>query len=429
MSAPGSTLDRVLGRWDLAAIGVNQVIGAAIFLMPSQVAGLIGSWAPMAFVLAGVASLLVALCFGECGSRFEGTGGAYLYTRTAFGRFAGFEVGWLAWFTRASSQAAVSAGLTVALGYYWPALSEGAGRVAVLAAVMLVFAAVTYRGIRQSSLVVNVLTIAKLAPLALFIVVGLAHADLSRLSPLPDVTPAQAGAASLLLIFVFGGFDVIAVPAGEAADPRRDVPFAFLVTIGVVTTVFALSQIVAATTILDLPASRTPLADSARLTMGAAGAMLISWGSIVAMSGHTGGGLLAGSRYLYALAEQGDLPRWFGFVHPGFHTPSNAVIFTTIVALALAVSGSFAALASVAAAARLLVYTGTCASTLRFRSPRFAGRVSPARFTVPLGPLVPALGIVVSVVPFVGATRQQLVGGGAFLAIGALLFTVARRGR
>src|ERR671919_1831231 len=110
------TLRRELGRWDLTAIGINQVIGGAIFLMPSQVAAQIGAWSPVAFVFMGLASLSVALCFAEVGSRFERTGGPYLYTRAAFGRFVAFEVGWMQWFTRASSQATVMTGIAVALG-------------------------------------------------------------------------------------------------------------------------------------------------------------------------------------------------------------------------------------------------------------------------------------------------------------------------
>lgn len=423
---PPPSLVRVLGRWDLAAIGINQVIGSAIFLMPSQVAGEVGTWAPLAFVLAGGATLVVALCFAEVSSRFEGTGGAYLYTRTAFGRFVGFEVGWMAWFTRATSQAAVSAGLTLALGFYWPALASGIGRVLVLTAVTFVLGAITYRGIKQSARLVNVLTIAKLIPLALFIAVGLAHADLGRVAPLPPVTVPQVAAAALLLIFVFGGFDVIAVPAGESSDPRRDVPTALVITVAVVTTVFTLAQAVATMTVPDLAESATPLADSARVTMGVAGALLISLGSILAMTGNIAGQVLAGSRYLYALAEQGDLPRWFAAVHPRFHTPSNATVFTTLVTLGLALSGSFAALASAAAVARLLVYAGTCGSTLALRSPRLAGRVAPATFVVPFGGLLPSLGVLVSVAVVGGASRQQLIGGGIFLAFGAALFAAAR---
>jgi len=425
--APTPGLTRALGRWDLAAIGINQVIGSAVFLMPSQVAAQVGGWGPVAFLLAGLATLFVALSFAEAASRFDATGGAYLFTRTAFGRFAGFEVGWMAWFTRATSQAAVSAGLTLALGFYWPALASGWGRAAVVTAVTLVLGYVTLRGIRQSARVVNVLTIGKLLPLALFLVAGLAVSGVTRMASLPPVTFREAAAAALLLIFVYGGFDVIAVPAGEATDPRRHVPFAFVVTVAVVTTVFTVAQFVAEATVPNLPASSTPLADSALLTMGPTGALMIGAGSILAMTGNIAGQVLAGSRYLFALAEQGDLPRWFGRIHPAYHTPSNATIFTTVVSLVLALSGSFAALASAAAVARLLVYAGTCGSVLAFRSPRFAGRVAPARFTVPFGPIVPVAGVAVSLGVVAGISRQQLAGGVVFLAIGALLYAVARR--
>src|SRR5919205_2809874 len=91
------TLRRVLGRWDLTAIGVNQVIGGAIFLMPSQVAAQVGGWSPLGFVLMGLASLTVALCFAEVGSRFDGTGGRFLFNRAGFGRFVALEVGWMQW--------------------------------------------------------------------------------------------------------------------------------------------------------------------------------------------------------------------------------------------------------------------------------------------------------------------------------------------
>ena len=86
------------------------------------------------------------------------------------------------------------------------------------------------RGIKQSSWVVNTLTVGKLAPLVLFIVVGIWFIDPARFSPLPGVTADQAGTAALLLIFAYGGYEVTGIPAGEAAQPRRDVPFAFVMT-------------------------------------------------------------------------------------------------------------------------------------------------------------------------------------------------------
>ena len=87
ISAPVLTLRRELGKWDLTAIGINQVIGSAVFILPSQIAAQVGNWSPIAFLTVGFTSLFVALCFAELGSRFEGTGGPFLYTHAAsFGR-------------------------------------------------------------------------------------------------------------------------------------------------------------------------------------------------------------------------------------------------------------------------------------------------------------------------------------------------------
>src|SRR3954453_19099749 len=177
-----ATLKRALGRRDLTAIGVNQVIGGAIFLWPAQVAAQIGAWSPIGFVLIGFLSLSVALCFAELSSRFDATGGPYLFTRAAFGDFVGFEIGWMQWFSRATSQASIMAATAVALGYYWPVLTIGWPRAAFLIALTIAFGWINVRGIKQSSVVVNVLTIGKLVPLGVFILVGVAHLEPTRLS-------------------------------------------------------------------------------------------------------------------------------------------------------------------------------------------------------------------------------------------------------
>ena len=165
-------LRRELGKWDLTAIGINQTIGSAIFLLPSQLFAQVGNWSPIAFLTIGFASLLVALCFAEVGSRFERTGGPYLYTRAAFGRFVGFEVGWMQWVSRVTSQAGIVNAIALALGFYWPVLTMGIGRVAMIAGITLTLGALNLRGIRASAFAINLFTVAKLAPLALFIAVG-----------------------------------------------------------------------------------------------------------------------------------------------------------------------------------------------------------------------------------------------------------------
>jgi APA family basic amino acid/polyamine antiporter len=434
------TLRRALGRWDLTAIGVNQVIGSAIFLLPADVARLVGPWGPLAFIGVGLLSLSIALCFAEVGSRFEKTGGPYLPARAAFGRFIGFEVGWMMWFTRVTSQASVANGLALALAFYWPALATGAPRMSLIAALTIALTWINVRGIKQSSWVVNALTIGKLAPLAIVIIVGVWFIDPARFADMPAVTQQQLSSALILLIFAYGGYEVTGVLAGEAANPRRDVPFAFVATLVTVSIVMSLTSLVVTGVLPDLAASRTPLADSAAIFLGAAGALMVAVGSAVSMTGNNMGQILNGSRTLFALAENGDLPRWFARVHPAYQTPSNAILFTAVVALTLALTGSFVALAAVSAIARLVMYLAVCASTLVLRKhdreiaaqvgSHFSdmdGAVAPAKFTVPMGPVVPIVASVVALGILAGASQAQLTAGAAALAAGAVLFFIATK--
>ncbi len=414
-------LRRELGKWDLTAIGVNQVIGAAIFAMPGTLAAQIGGWSWIAVAAVAVMAMMVALNFAEAASRFDRTGGAYLYTRAAFGRFPGFQVGWMLFVTRATSWASVINALADALGYYWPDFRAGALRAALISGVIIAITIINVRGVKQSAYVVNFLTLAKLTPLAVFIVLGLPHVSADALRPETTLTLTQVSTTALLLIFAFGGYEVIPVPAGEARDPKRAVPFAMIATIVIVAIVMTLVQIAALGTFPGLAASKTPLADASALFMGAWGALLMTAGAAVSMTGNNVGQALSGSRNLFALAEQGDLPGVFGHVHPKFRTPDFAIVFIASVALALALLSDFRSLAAVSALARLVVYAGTCASVLALR------RQGPAPFTIPLGPTVPVLALLISIALAYGANELQFKVGAAFLVAGAVLYVVARR--
>jgi APA family basic amino acid/polyamine antiporter len=418
-------LRRELGRWDLTALGINQVIGGAVFAMPATLAAAVGGWSPILIGFVGFASMLIALTFAEVASRFDGTGGGYIYTRAAFGRFPAFEVGWMLWFTRVASWASVINVLVAALGFYWPSITTGVARTALMTAIIATLAFINILGIRQSAWVVNSLTIGKLVPLALFIMLGLTAIDVSALhiGALPPVP--ELSTSALLLIFAFGGYEVIPVPAGESKDPQRTVPFALIMTISVVTTVLTLTQIVALGTLPGLAASKTPLADAAALVMGATGAAVMTLGAVLSTLGNNMGQALSGSRSLFALAENGDVPRVFAKVSPRFGTPYVAILFTAAVSLVLATTGSFAGMAAASAVSRLVVYVATCAAALRLRNPRFAGEVPAAKMTVPFGPLIPCAAILIALSILVGAKPEQLRAGGYALAAGAVLFVVA----
>jgi amino acid transporter len=154
--------------------------------------------------------------------------------------------------------------------------------------------------------------------------------------------------------------------------------------------------------------------------MGVAGALMMTIGTMVSVAGNNVGAALSGSRSLFALAEQGDVPKIFGHIHRRFQTPDVAIVATCLCTLALALTGGFAELAAISAIARLLVYFGTCASVLALR------RQSRAPFTIPFGPVVPALALLVCAAILASATTEQVWRSAAALAVGAVLYIVGR---
>jgi basic amino acid/polyamine antiporter, APA family len=418
-------LKRELGRWDLTAVGVNQVIGSAVFALPAALAATAGAWSPWMIAAVGFASMLIALSFAEVASRFESTGGPYLYTRAAFGRFAAFEVGWMQWFTRAASWSSVVSVLVSSLGFYWPGATAPGTRALLITLIVGLIAGINVSGIKQSSVVVNLLTAGKLLPLAIFIAAGLWFVDWTRLTAPASMSVADLSSSALLLIFAFGGYEVIPVVAGETRNPRRDVPFALILTILVVTCLTTLAQVVSMGTLPALATSKTPLADAAARFMGAGGAAMITIAAVLSTSGNNMGQALSGSRNLFALAEQKDLPAFFGRVHPQLRTPVNAILVTAAVALGLALSANFQALAAASAISRLVVYVATCAATLRLRQARFDSIVKPAIFVVPGGPVVPLAAILVALAILAGASPLQLASGTTALVAGAVLYLIA----
>lgn len=430
--APGApvvahaALRRELGRWDLTAIGINQVIGGAVFLMPASIAAAVGGWSPWLVAAVGALSMLIALSFAEVGSRFTETGGPYLYARAAFGRFVSFEVGWMLWLTRAASWASVINGLMDSLGFYWPILAGGLARTAFIISIITVITWINVRGIRLASGFINVLTVGKIVPLVAYAALGLFFIDLTRIVPGAPPDFSSFTSATVLLIFAFGGYEVVPVTGGETRDPRRAIPFAMVMTIVFVTLLMTAAQVVALGTLPDLAGSKTALADSAVVFLGGSGALLITVAAAFAMTGNNFGQSLSGSRNLFALGEHGDIPRAFGWVHPRFRTPATAILVTSAVSMVLALSGTFTTLAIGSAMTRLFVYAVTCAATIALRAPRFVGVVNPAAFVTPGGALIPAAGALLSIGIVAFATPRQMSVGAAALAAGALLYALTR---
>src|SRR6266702_442895 len=141
-SVSNEGLVRGIRKWDLVAVTINGIIGAGIFGLPSKVYGLIGGYSLIAFVACALVVMLIILCFAEVGSRFDATGGPYLYAREAFGPTVAFEVGWLIWLARLTAFAANCNLLIIYLGYFWPGATTALWRVTIICLVVISLTAI-----------------------------------------------------------------------------------------------------------------------------------------------------------------------------------------------------------------------------------------------------------------------------------------------
>jgi len=379
---------RLLTRFDLLCLGVNAVVGSSVFLFPGRLAGHLGSASPLAYALTAVLLAPVALCFAEAASEHDRAGGPALYAHAEFGPDWGFAIGWLCWITMIVSWAAVANGIAS----YLPGAADNPfiGK-AVACLAIGSFGALNWRGVRLGAWTTDFFTVAKLIPIALIALAG-AHALPAWRPEAPPEGWRPLGAACFLAYFAYQGFETVPVPAGEARDPKRDVPFAVLAALGGSAILYILVQIAALSLVPGLAASERPLADAAAVLMGPWGAALVTAGAVISMTGYVAGSALGGPRYLVALAEEGHLPKSLAEAHPRFGTPSASILWSTGFALLAALMLDFNGLVDFSNVVIGAQFLSTCAVVLRRRARRARSVRSKAR-----GALIPLAGIAATV--------------------------------
>ncbi|HJQ36292.1 MAG TPA: APC family permease [Thermoanaerobaculia bacterium] len=419
MSAQTEKLIRTVGFWGLVAMCINAVVGSGVFLLPYESYKLLGPfslWAPLLFA---VPVFILVLCFAEAASHFSEPGGAYLYAKTAFGDFVGFETGWMNWLARVTSLASLSNGFVIALAIFSPSLKDGLPRAAIIIISILFLAAIHFVGVRYGAASIYIFTFGKLLPLIGFIFIALIA---WKTNPLPGSFALPAGdvkwsEAALFMLFAYAGFENLGVPAGEYKNPRRDLPFALLIGILAIAAIYVLVQLGAMSALPDLSKSDRPIASAATELIGPIGGIIVTIGALLSMAGTNSGTMLEGSRMLFALS----LDRRMGplsYVHPLFRTPTVAIVIHTVAALAFALSGSFRQLALLSAVARLTTYLVTCLAVPRLRKLNEGFRTP--------GLIIPILGTLVGLVFVYNLDAPKIIAASIALVVGAVIYFVSK---
>lgn len=418
------SLRRSLGLLDVAAIGVNGVIGTGIFFLPGAVAEQLGPAAVLTFLVSVLLCTLVVLCFAEVGSRFRSTGGPIIYSQAAFGETAGFMVGWITWVIRVVAWGALANGLVSAIDAIVPGALDY--RVVIITALIAGLAAINIVGVKMGAVATNLFTAAKLLPIAFFIGIGVFHIDTDLFTPFAPRGLGEVAPATLVILYAFVGFEILTVPAGEMRSPRRSVPRALILVMTLVTVIYLLMWAVCQGTYPQLAGSANPVAEAAAVFMGPRGGALVAFGIFLSVLGINAGSALVAPRCLYALSHEGHLPKFLGYVHTGTHTPVVAILITAAVTLVVALSGSYVELAVISVVARFAQYIPTCLAVIHFRRRR--PDEAPG-FRIPGGYTVPVLAVALCAWLLVESEPDRLLWGLAGMLSGLVFYIPSRRAR
>ncbi|MEU9558340.1 amino acid permease [Streptomyces fumanus] len=403
----GHGLKRTMGLFQLVCFGVGAIVGTGIFVGLSDSVAEAGPAVVVSFVLAAVTCVFTAFAFAELGGAIPVSGSSYSFAYAGLGETTAFLVGWCLLLEYGVSVSAVAVGwsqyvnelLDSVLGVRLPhALSAGpgdGGAVNLPAVIVIALACVLLvRGVRESARATAAMAVLKLAVLVAFVAIGLTAFRDGNLTPFSPAGLGGIGAGTTAAFFSYIGFDAITTAGEEAKNPRRDVPVAILVCIGLVTLLYcavALAAIgaIGGDAVGDRPAALSYVVDE--VTGSSAGGAVVAFGAVVAIASVVLAVMYGQTRILMSMSRDGLVPRVFEKVSPRTATP---VAGTLIVGVVFALPAAFASLDAVVN----LCTIGTLATmaavniaviALRRREPGLA-----RTFRVPLYPVLPVLGVV-----------------------------------
>ena len=411
-------LPRRIGLVGAVVLSFNGAVAASMFALPAALAADFGAFSPLMFPLVALAALLIIIPFSWSASAFTESGGPAAYG-AVFGRFVGFELGWVYYVARTAAFAANANVLTDYVARWIAGADQGLVRAAILISVTALFAAVNISGVRRSIGLLSGLTLLKAVPLFIAATATIALTyPWPAPQPVPTLTEFEMGL--LIVLYAFVGFEQVVVPAGETKNSAIVLPRAIFITIGVTTLLYFLVQLAVVSALPDVAAGeKAPLVDLGAWLAGPFGAAALLLTAMASLAGSLHGIMTSTPRVSYALASRRDLPKWFGRVHPRFETPANSILFFAVLAAALAISGSFVWLAVVSTLARMIVYAVTIAALSRAPGQR---RLGPGHW------LIGGLGILICAWAASQADLKAWTTLGALSAIGLLLYAIAARG-
>jgi APA family basic amino acid/polyamine antiporter len=348
-----SELRRAIGLPQATAMVVGTIIGASIFVQPSEITGQVPS-VPGVFtvwLIAGILTFFGAMVCAEMASIFTQTGGVYVFLKESFSPSVGFLWGWgMFWSIHSGIIAAIAVIFARYVGYFIPLGNSGIKVVSVI--VILIISAVNYLGVKQGSAMQTLFTLGKVVAIVVIVILGFTLG-----SRIPEhfviddvantgITINNFFPALVAGLFAFGGWHMVTYNAEETINPRKTIPRALVIgTMTVTICYIALNAVYMYVLPLNVVASSKRIAaDAADVLLGYGGGSFMSALVIFSTFGALSGIILCGPRVYYSMAKDGLLFRSIGAVHPRYHTPHRAIVIQAVWSSVLVATGTYTTL-------------------------------------------------------------------------------------
>jgi len=416
------SLRRELGLFEVTLSGVGIILGAGIYVLIGQAAGLAGNALWLAFGLSAIIALLTGLSYAELSSMFPKAAAEYDYVANAFNTRLAFVIGWMVFLS------GVLAAATVALGFagYFSALT-GSPQILSAVAILILLTGLLVYGVKETARVAVVSTLLEMAGLIVIIAIGLPHLGSVNYLEMPQGFSGLF-AASALIFFAYQGFESMVKFSEETKSPETIVPKALILAV-VICVVFYILVALSVVSVMgweQLSVSKAPFADIVSGTLGPDAAILIAIIALFATANTVLMSMYASSRILYGMAGSYRLTAGFARVHPGRRTPLTAILFCGILSIVLLFAGDIAFIANVTNFMLFITFIAINAAVifLRYSSPEF-----PRPFRIPFSvgklPLIPLVGLVFCIFLLAQQELSVLGLGVALTVVGIALMVVA----
>src|SRR5438309_6043796 len=373
----GTGASAKLNTFDVTSLVVGSIIGADVYVAPAIGAKLVGPASLLVWILAGAMAMVIALSFAYCVMILPKVGGPYAYVREAFNPFSGFIVGWGLLLAEWFSLAVFPVAFTQYFVFFDPGI--GALGIALLKGTFIVVILLTNLvGVKAAGRVNDGLTIAKLAPLLLIVVGGLAFLGLqpdkfgSNFQPFLTGGPFAFGRALVLIFWAYAGFELSTIPTDEVDRPGKTIPRAIVIGMLIVIAFYLFTNFVVMGAVGGgaLGVSTSPLINAAHAMFSApilltnAVVIVVGLGALLSITGADESGTVGTSRLAYAMSIDGLLPEAFSRSHSRFKTPYLGLIVLCLTAYVASLLGGLTDLISSAVFLLAFVYFMTCISTI-----------------------------------------------------------------